>query len=133
TLHKTYEQARQKDERKEYHMFHEYPLEGKPPMMTHVFENKRKDRIIAAKGAPEAILHVSRLPESEKAKIREVVKKFGQKGYRILCEYNSYFEANYLNGKQQDLVIGFLDHSVFYAPLKKRQQQGFRRIIDAGI
>jgi Ca2+-transporting ATPase len=28
-------------------MIHEYPLDGKPPMMTHVFENKEGKRIIA--------------------------------------------------------------------------------------
>lgn len=31
TLHKVYEQTQKNDERKEFHMFHEYPLEGKPP------------------------------------------------------------------------------------------------------
>jgi Ca2+-transporting ATPase len=51
-------------------LFHEYPLEGKPPMMTHLFENEQKERIIAAKGAPEAILSVSNLSEEEKNKIR---------------------------------------------------------------
>lgn len=133
TLHKTYEQARQKDERKEYHMFHEYPLEGKPPMMTHVFENKRKDRIIAAKGALEAILNVSQLPEAEKIKIREVVKKFGQKGYRILGVAKSYFEGTDFPGRQQDLAFEFLGLTAFYDPPKKQIQEVFRRIYGAGI
>jgi Ca2+-transporting ATPase len=47
-------------------MIHEYPLEGKPPMMTHIFENNSGERIIAAKGAPEAILEVSQLSEDKK-------------------------------------------------------------------
>ena len=47
-------------------MIHEYPLEGKPPMMTHIFENNSGERIIAAKGAPEAILEVAQLSEDEK-------------------------------------------------------------------
>lgn len=59
TLHKTYEETQKNDVRKEYQMFHEYPLEGKPPMMTHLFENTNRDRIIAAKGAPEAISYNS--------------------------------------------------------------------------
>jgi Ca2+-transporting ATPase len=33
-------------------LVHEYPLDGKPPMMTHVFQTRRGKRIIAAKGAP---------------------------------------------------------------------------------
>jgi Ca2+-transporting ATPase len=36
-------------------MIHEYPLDGKPPMMTHVFENKEDKRIIAAKGVQKRL------------------------------------------------------------------------------
>jgi Ca2+-transporting ATPase len=56
TLHKVYEETQTSDQRKDFQMIHEYPLEGKPPMMTHIFENNSGERIIAAKGAPEAIL-----------------------------------------------------------------------------
>ncbi|STD59418.1 Calcium-transporting ATPase lmo0841 [Empedobacter falsenii] len=65
TLHRVYEQT-QLDERNQYQMFFEYPLSGKPPMMTHCFKNNKNQRIIAAKGAPEAILNVSNLSEEEK-------------------------------------------------------------------
>src|SRR5690606_3130912 len=34
TLHRVYEQTQLTDLRGSSHMFHEYPLEGKPPMMT---------------------------------------------------------------------------------------------------
>jgi len=80
TLHKTYEQTRKEDQRKDYQLFHEYPLEGKPPMMTHLFENENKDRIIAAKGAPEAIISVSNLSEEEKSKTENTNKEFRRTG-----------------------------------------------------
>lgn len=133
TLHKTYEQTQKTDERKEYQMFHEYPLEGKPPMMTHLFENKKKNRIIAAKGAPEAILNVSSLSEAEKNKIREVIKTFGQKGYRVLGVAKSNFKGNDFPEKQQDIGFEFLGLTVFYDPPKKGIQEVFQRIYDAGI
>jgi Ca2+-transporting ATPase len=66
TLHKVYEETQTSDQRKDFQMIHEYPLEGKPPMMTHIFENNSGERIIAAKGAPEAILEVSQLSEDKK-------------------------------------------------------------------
>src|SRR5690606_19535209 len=69
TLHQVYGQT-QEDRRKEFQMMHEYPLEGKPPMMTHIFENSSGERIIAAKGAPEAILAVSNLSKNEKEALR---------------------------------------------------------------
>jgi len=56
-LHEAYAKTGIADERPNYKMIHEYPLGGKPPMMTHLFENKGK-RIIAAKGAPEALMAV---------------------------------------------------------------------------
>lgn len=133
TLHKTYEQTQKTDERKEYQLFHEYPLEGKPPMMTHLFENKKKNRIIAAKGAPEAILNVSSLSEAEKNKIREVIKTFGQKGYRVLGVAKSNFKGNDFPEKQQDIGFEFLGLTVFYDPPKKGIQEVFQRIYDAGI
>ena len=39
-IHECYLIQSEKDEREEYHMIYEYPLSGKPPMMTHLFENK---------------------------------------------------------------------------------------------
>lgn len=119
TLHKVYEQNRKPDQRKDYQLFHEYPLEGKPPMMTHLFENEQKDRIIAAKGAPEAIISVSSLSEEEKNKIRTLIKNFGEQGYRVLGVARSHFEGNDFPDKQQDFKFDFLGLTVFYDPPKK--------------
>ena len=82
TLHQVYQQTQANDQRKDFKMVKEYPLEGKPPMMTHVFENGSAQRIIAAKGAPEAILAVCNLPETEKQKVRQYANDFGKQGYR---------------------------------------------------
>jgi Ca2+-transporting ATPase len=49
TLHKVYEQTQDSDDRKNYQLFHEYPLEGKPPMMTHLFENEQKRELLRQK------------------------------------------------------------------------------------
>ena len=133
TLHKIYEETQKNEVRKEYKMFHEYPLEGKPPMMTHLFENLNKDRIIAAKGAPEAILNVSRLSDAEKEKIRNVIKTFGQQGYRVLAVAKSHFEGNNFPEKQQDFEFEFLGLTVFYDPPKKGIHEVFQNIYDAGI
>lgn len=133
TLHKIYEQTQDSDSRKEYQLFHEYPLEGKPPMMTHLFENEHKERIIAAKGAPEAILNVSNLSEEEKNKIRNIVKEFGAQGYRVLGVAKSHFEGNNFPVKQQDFTFEFLGLTVFYDPPKKGIKKVFQHIYDAGI
>lgn len=133
TLHKVYEQTQRPDKRKDYELFHEYPLEGKPPMMTHLFENEQKNRIIAAKGAPEAIIAVSSLSEEEKNKIRTVIKDFGEQGYRVLGVAKSQFEGNDFPDKQQDFIFDFLGLTVFYDPPKKGIKDVFKHIYDAGI
>ncbi|WP_185152936.1 cation-translocating P-type ATPase [Elizabethkingia anophelis] len=133
TLHKTYQQTQALDNRKEYQLFHEYPLEGKPPMMTHLFENKDKDRIIAAKGAPEAIINVSNLSKEEKVRIRGIIKEFGEQGYRVLGVAKAYFEGYNFPEKQQDFRFEFLGLTVFYDPPKKGIKKVFQHIYEAGI
>lgn len=133
TLHKVYEQTQKHDERKDFQLFHEYALDGKPPMMTHLFENKEKQRIIAAKGAPEAILHVSTLSIEEQNKVRALIKHFGQEGFRVLGVAKSNFEGNLFPEKQQLFKFDFLGLVVFYDPPKKGIQEVFQHIYDAGI
>ncbi len=133
TLHKVYEQTQKSDTRRDYQMFHEYPLEGKPPMMTHLFENAEKHRIIAAKGAPEAILNVSTLSENERVKVRSIIKDLGQMGFRILGVAKSNFEGDNFPEKQQDFRFDFLGLVVFYDPPKKGIQEVFQHIYNAGI
>lgn len=133
TLHKVYEETQTSDQRKDFQMIHEYPLEGKPPMMTHIFENNSGERIIAAKGAPEAILEVSQLSEDKKENLRQQIQDFGKQGYRVLGVAKCDFEGNDFPEKQQDFKFDFLGFTVFYDPPKQNIQQVFRKIYDAGI
>ena len=132
TLHRVYEQT-QVDERNQYQMFFEYPLSGKPPMMTHCFKNNENQRIIAAKGAPEAILNVSKLSEEEKNQLKKVIDDFGLKGFRLLGVAKSNFEEDNFPKIQQDLPFEFLGFVVFYDPPKKGINTVFQQIYDAGI
>lgn len=133
TLHKVYEKTQKNDLRRSYQLFHEYPLEGRPPMMTHLFENNEHERIIAAKGAPEAILSVSQLSDADRDKIRAVIKTFAQQGYRILGVAKSHFEGNEFPAKQQDFTFEFLGLTVFYDPPKEGIREVFQQIYAAGI
>src|SRR5690606_29156170 len=112
-IHQVYENTQPHDQRKNFKMFHEYPLDGKPPMMTHLFENHTGERIIAAKGAPEAILAVSNLSETEKENLRRRTQDFGKQGYRVLGVAKSNFEGTDFPIKQQDFNFEFLGFTVF--------------------
>lgn len=132
-LHKIYEQTQPSDLRNNFQMIHEYPLEGKPPMMTHIFENRTGERIIAAKGAPEAILSLSYLSDIQKEQLQIQIQKLGLQGFRVLGVAKSTFFGNNFPEKQQDLKFNFLGLLVFYDPPKKGIQDVFRHIYNAGI
>ncbi len=132
-LHRLYEQTEKNDRRAQFELFHEYPLEGKPPMMTHLFKNKNGERIIAAKGAPEAILVVSRLTDEKKEALRVVVDQFGQQGYRVLGVASAIYESDDFPEKQQDFPFDFVGFVVFYDPPKKGIERVFQQIYEAGI
>ena len=132
-LHQSYENSTHTDERSEYTMVHEYPLEGTPPMMTHLFENKAGRRIIAAKGAPEAIIAVSRLTETESTAMLEQVNNLAQKGYRILGVASSSLEGNTFPVKQQQLPFQLLGFVAFYDPPKPNIKSVFEQFYQAGI
>lgn len=133
TLHQVYQQTQAPDRRKDFKMIHEYPLEGKPPMMTHIFENSVGERIIAAKGAPEAILKVCKLPKEKKDMLQQKIQEFGEHGYRVLGVAKCYFEGNNFPKKQQDFIFEFLGFTIFYDPPKKEIQKVFQKIYKAGI
>lgn len=132
-LHDSYSKYTQSDERSEYKMIYEYPLDGKPPMMTHIFENKTGERIIAGKGAPEAILEVSNLTPAEQQDIHEILKVLANDGYRVLGVGESHLRGNDFPGKQQHFKFTFKGLVAFYDPPKKNIQKVLEDFYTAGI
>lgn len=132
-LHEAYRQSTEKDERSEFRLVHEYPLSGKPPMMTHVFENQSGKLIIACKGAPEALLRHSTLSDEEKEKVHRQVAAFAADGLRMLGVGVSSFEGKTFPEKQQELAFEFLGLVGFYDPPKPNIAKVFKQFYDAGI
>ena len=132
-LHEFYKEHVKTDERPKYKMIHEYPLGGQPPMMTHLFENKQGNRIIAAKGAPEQIMEVSGLKKAEKGKITEKIKELALKGYRILGVARAQFEGDSFPENQQDFEFTFIGLLAFYDPPKPNIENVFKQFYNAGI
>lgn len=132
-LHQTYKTIFQQDERPDFKLIHEYPVGGKPPMMTHIFENKAGTRIIAAKGAPEALARISSLSAEEKKQIDEAVTTLGKDGYRVLGVAQSRFTGTNFPATQQEFSFEFKGIVAFYDPPKKNIEQVFKDFYAAGI
>ena len=132
-LHDAYTKMIRPDERTQYKMIHEYPLGGKPPMMTHLFENAQGKRIVAAKGAPEALMAVSNLSETEKKQIEEAIQTLSTDGYRVLAVGESHFSGTNFPENQQSLSFTFKGLVAFYDPPKKNIQSVLGDFYTAGI
>ena len=132
-LHNAYAKTISADERAKYKMIHEYPLEGKPPMMTHIFESGAGKRIIAAKGAPEAMMNVSGLSGTEKQQVDDAVKNLAAEGYRVLGVGEAVFAGNSFPATQQEFKFHFKGLVAFYDPPKKNIQKVFEDFYAAGI
>ncbi len=132
-LHQSYESQFLEDRRPVFKIVHEYPLDGKPPMMTHVFQNKNGTRIIAAKGAPEALLKVSKLSAAEVEEIKKVISNLSKDGYRLLGVAQTNFEGDDYPIKQQEFKFDFKGLVAFYDPPKQNIQSVLEDFDSAGI
>ncbi|HEV7230012.1 MAG TPA: cation-translocating P-type ATPase [Bacteroidia bacterium] len=132
-LHEAYSGIMSSDERQNYKLIHEYPLGGKPPMMTHIFENADGKRIIAAKGAIEALVQVCILSEAEKSVIGEAIKALSVSGFRLLGVGEADFGDSSFPNTQQEIKFQFKGIVAFYDPPKKNTKQVFEDFYRAGI
>jgi Ca2+-transporting ATPase len=132
-IHEAYAKLESVDERPNYKLIHEYPLGGKPPMMTHVFEDSNGKRIIAAKGAPEALIEVSSLSDKEKNQALIAMEAMAKKGYRVLGIGIAHFPGTDFPITQQELKFSFKGLVAFYDPPKANIQEVFETFYKAGI
>ncbi|MGN6179319.1 MAG: cation-translocating P-type ATPase [Mucilaginibacter sp.] len=132
-MHQIYARTTEKDERVLFHLEHEYPLAGNPPMMTHIFAGRQGQRIIAAKGAPEKIISVASLDENEKSNIRAIAAERATNGYRVLAVAEGKLKDAIFPAQQEDLEFHFIGLLIFYDPPKKNIGHVFKEFTNAGI
>ena len=132
-IHEAYVRLHTADERSRYRMVHEYPLEGRPPMMTHVFESVDGERVVAAKGAPEAVLSCCRLPKEDLERILSAADSMARDGYRILAVAESEHTGNAYPQSQRELELDFKGLLAFHDPPKPGIREVFETFGKAGI
>ena len=132
-LHTAYHMTTKEDERQSYKLIHEYPLSGKPPMMTHIFENPEGKRFIACKGAVEALTVITKLSEVEKLQIEKASNSLSDDGYRVLGIGITTFDGNNFPKTQQEFTFSFKGMVAFYDPPKKNIKHVLQQFYKAGI
>ncbi|MDP3680624.1 MAG: cation-translocating P-type ATPase [Flavobacterium sp.] len=132
-LHEAYSKLEIPDERAHFKLTHEYPLCGKPPMMTHIFENQNGTRIIAAKGAPEALIACSNLSGKETQQVLAAMTTMALKGFRVLGVGVAEFSGTNYPETQQEFSFDFKGLVAFYDPPKENIKAVFETFYKAGI
>ena len=133
TIHNLYGKITKLDKRAQFKQIHEYPLGGKPPMMTHIFSNENNEIIIAAKGAPEAILNQCNLPQSKIKVIEMQSHKYASMGYRVLGVGKGIWHERNWPVSQQEFEFEFSGLIAFQDPPKENIKQTIKIFNNAGI
>lgn len=132
-IHEAYAKTAETDRRSLFRMIHEYPLSGAPPMMTHLYENEQRERIIAAKGGWEAVLACCSLSVSEKEEISRQARALSHQGHRVLAVASASFGGDDFPGSQKDFDWQFEGLIALEDPPKQNIHEVFRRFYKAGI
>ena len=115
-----------------FELVYEYPLEGRPPMMTHVYKRKG-EYIAAAKGAVERILQVCILNDNASSGIHQEVKNLASKGYRVLAVSSTEHTGNTFPQRQDDFKWNFEGLLALYDPPRQNVAAVMKTISDAKI
>ena len=117
SIHEQYARLSKNDQRNEFKMVMEFPLSTSLPVMTHVYQNNKKEYIISCKGALEGILKLCDLSEGEVSASLEKGKTYAQNGLRILGVAKGYWNQENYPQKHEDIPFEFLGIITFLDPI----------------
>lgn len=121
------------DQRANFEMIKEFPLAGKPPVMTHIFGNEQGNRIFACKGALEGIINLCNLDPADAEKALAKGQEYATKGLRVLGVAKGNWEKESLPEKQEDIDFEFLGLITFYDPLDENIPEVIEQFYATGV
>jgi len=112
----------------------EYPLSRKILALSHVWQSPDgADYVIAAKGAPEAIIDLCHLDERQKSELAKQIDVMANDGLRILGVAKAHFTHTSLPGDQHDFTFEFLGFVGFADPIRPAVPASVKECYNAGI
>ncbi len=112
----------------------EYPLIKQLLALSHVWQSPdKKDYVIAAKGAPEAIFDLCHLNEKRKQELTKQMTYLANKGLRVLGVAKTIFSHKDLPSKQHDFDFKFVGLLGFVDPIRSDVPQAITEAQTAGI
>lgn len=118
-----------------WELLRQYPLTTKMLAMSHVWRSPdKKDYIIAAKGAPEAITELCHLDQIRQDEVSAEVELMAIKGLRVLgVAYAKFKEASDLPDEQHDFRFEFIGLIGLIDPVRESVPEAIAECYSAGI
>jgi P-type Ca2+ transporter type 2C len=131
-IHDAYLKYSTHDRFSSFKQVYEYPLQGTPPMMTHVYEYTT-GKIVAAKGAAERILTVCRLDGATRKRITGHIIAQAEKGYRVIGVASAVHASEVFPASQDTFNWKFEGFVSLYDPPKQNIRSVIQQFYDAKI
>ncbi|MEI7664014.1 MAG: cation-translocating P-type ATPase, partial [Bacteroidota bacterium] len=117
-----------------WEMTREYPLSRELLAMSRVFSHKgTREKIIAAKGAPEAVFELCHLDAANKKKLFLAVEEMAAGGLRVLGVARAKINAKELPEIQHDFRFEFIGLIGLSDPIRKNVKEAVAVCYKAGI
>lgn len=118
-----------------WNMLKEYPLSKELLAMSRVFESEadKTRKVIAAKGAPEAIFDLCHLSNETQLRFAAVVKQMAGQGLRILGVAKSYIMQSEIPDIQHDFDFDFVGLIGLTDPIRENVPMAIDECHRAGI
>ena len=117
-----------------WEMVREYPLSRQLPAMSHVFSFKgTNEKIIATKGAPEAIFELCHMNESDSKRLSLAVEELAEQGLRVLGVAKARINEKTLPEIQHDFTFEFIGLIGLSDPIRENVKQSVSECYQGGI
>lgn len=115
-------------------MIQEYPLSRELPAMSRVFSFKgTEDKIVATKGAPEAIFDLCHLNAESKKRLSSAVEELAIDGLRVIAVAKAKINGRGLPEIQHDFTFDFVGLIGLHDPIREHVVQSISECHKAGI
>jgi P-type Ca2+ transporter type 2C len=121
---------------RDWTLVREYPLSSTLLALSHIWKSPddQQTYMIAAKGAPEAILDLCHLDKQERATLIQAVSRLANDGLRVLgVARASFTQSTALPASQHDFVFSFVGFVGLADPVRSEVADAVQECATAGI
>lgn len=111
----------------------EYPLEKTSLCVVHAWKKKDGNYLFAAKGSPEAIIHLCKIPKEKHAAIYDEVNTLAKNGLRVLAVAKGQTDIKTLPENRADMNYEFLGLVGLADPVRPEAAEAVSLCKTAGI